>query len=259
MSDAITAELHCAAVHMRDLHGPGHPRHGFWAAVADWLDERAAYYGELAATTPYGAAGAAFVAGDAGGDPDPALTVARAYLAAGNNWAEWLEAGRMIHDHRCYCWDCDLIFDVDWPVFVVHANAGHSITGNAWLEAGRMRGPAGYGRYDNDPGHAGCPRAKSGMTPCIARDGHLALGGEPPADCVACRARPGDLLAELARDYEPAREALHPADPGDAADLLAALVRRATEPIGPGDDPLDGPDAGLILEAHDLAERNYDL
>jgi hypothetical protein len=28
---------------------------------------------------------------------------------------------------------------------------------------------------------------------------------------------------------------------------------------GDNGDPLDGPDAGLILEAHDLAERNYDL
>jgi hypothetical protein len=28
---------------------------------------------------------------------------------------------------------------------------------------------------------------------------------------------------------------------------------------GPDDDPLDGPDAELILEAHDLAERDYDL
>jgi hypothetical protein len=37
----------------------------------------------------------------------------------------------MIHNDRCYCWDCDLIFDFIWPVFVAHANAGHVITGGA--------------------------------------------------------------------------------------------------------------------------------
>jgi hypothetical protein len=48
-------------------------------AVADWLDDEAGYYDTLA-DTPYGAAGAAFVAGDFGGDVDPAVKVARAYL-----------------------------------------------------------------------------------------------------------------------------------------------------------------------------------
>lgn len=49
------------------------------AAVADWLDAEAIHYDELAAG-PYGDAGAAFVAGDFGGDMDPALRVARTYL-----------------------------------------------------------------------------------------------------------------------------------------------------------------------------------
>lgn len=48
-------------------------------AVADWLDERARELDDMAAG-PYGQAGAAFVAGDFGGDIDPALRVARAYL-----------------------------------------------------------------------------------------------------------------------------------------------------------------------------------
>lgn len=47
--------------------------------VADLLDERARYYDDLA-VTPYGPAGAAFVAGDFGGDADLALRVARIYL-----------------------------------------------------------------------------------------------------------------------------------------------------------------------------------
>lgn len=48
-------------------------------AVADWLDSAAGRYDEIAAG-PYGPAGAAFVAGDAGGDTDPAVAVARTYL-----------------------------------------------------------------------------------------------------------------------------------------------------------------------------------
>ena len=48
-------------------------------AVADWLEAEAVQYDELAAS-PYGAEGAAFVAGDFGGDVDPALKAARAYL-----------------------------------------------------------------------------------------------------------------------------------------------------------------------------------
>lgn len=95
------------------------------------------------------------------------------------------------------------------------------------------RGPAGYGRYDDDPGHVGCPRAKSDMTPCIARDGHLALAGDPPSDCVGCSARPSALLIELGREYEPAigrAEGIAAADPEACADLLTELVRKATEP-----------------------------
>jgi hypothetical protein len=97
------------------------------------------------------------------------------------------------------------------------------------------RGLAGYGRYDDDPGHVGCPRARSDMTPCIARDGHLALAGDPPSDCVGCFGfRPRALLAELGREYPPAVIRLQAigdaADPGACADLLAELVRAATEP-----------------------------
>lgn len=54
-----------------------HP--GVALAVADWLDARAAEYDEIA-SGPYGQAGAAFVAGDAGGDVDPVVRLARTYL-----------------------------------------------------------------------------------------------------------------------------------------------------------------------------------
>jgi hypothetical protein len=95
------------------------------------------------------------------------------------------------------------------------------------------RGPAGYGRYNDDPGHVGCPRAKSDMTPCIARDGHLALasmdsaGGET---CIGCVADPWTLIVEItfATKQKPGRRGGMAAIPGHA-DRLARLVREATE------------------------------
>jgi len=61
-----------------------------------------------------------------------------------------------------------------------------------------MKGPLGYGRYVDDPEHVGCPRARSDMTPCVARDGALAAADE--GDCVGCREHPADLLAQLVRE-----------------------------------------------------------
>lgn len=92
------------------------------------------------------------------------------------------------------------------------------------------RGPGGYGRYNDDPEHVGCPFAKSDMTPCIARDGRIALAGDPPEVCVGCGHDPGFLLSDLADDYEPAREYAHIGDPQIGADRFAELVRAATEP-----------------------------
>jgi hypothetical protein len=59
------------------------------------------------------------------------------------------------------------------------------------------KGPLGYGRYNDDPAYIGCPRAQSDMTPCVARDGHLAVADS--GVCVACGSNPADLLAELVR------------------------------------------------------------
>jgi hypothetical protein len=58
-------------------------------------------------------------------------------------------------------------------------------------------GPGGYGRYNDAPDHIGCPRAKSDMTPCVARDGRLAE--LDAGNCVGCGEWPADLLAELVR------------------------------------------------------------
>ena len=65
---------------------------------------------------------------------------------------------------------------------------------------GTMSTVLGYGRYKDDPKHLGCPRAKSDMTPCIARDGHIALADSaagPSTTCVGCGAAPLDLLNEM--------------------------------------------------------------
>ena len=111
-----------------------------------------------------------------------------------------------------------------------------------------VRGPGGYGRYDDDPEHVGCPYAKSDMSPCIARDGHLALAGIPESgrrDCVGCGLTPRHLITELAAEYEPATYAtLLPGtyrrrdgtalDEDDRwADLLTQLVHVATKPTTP--------------------------
>ena len=56
-------------------------------------------------------------------------------------------------------------------------------------------GPLGYGRYDDDLKHVGCPRAHSDLTPCVARDGQMALADD--GVCVGCGDWPADLLRAL--------------------------------------------------------------
>lgn len=98
-----------------------------------------------------------------------------------------------------------------------------------------MKGPAGYGRYDDDPGHVGCPWAKSDMSPCVARDGMTCVsdGDRSPQVCVGCGHPPAFLLADLAEDYPPARR-VRTANPRAVANRLRDLVRAATEPPGAG-------------------------
>lgn len=114
-----------------------------------------------------------------------------------------------------------------------------------------MNGPYGYGRYDNDPEYVGCPRARTDMTPCIARDGGTALAdavvwedmpGEsvgifslgplrrsrvvPSSICVGCSVKPGVLLQEIG--HTPRSN-----QPRVAANELREQVRRLTEPAEP--------------------------
>ena len=56
------------------------------------------------------------------------------------------------------------------------------------------KGLLGYGRYNDAPDHVGCPRAKSDMTPCVARDGQHAVADD--GKCVGCGFFPADLLKE---------------------------------------------------------------
>ena len=106
------------------------------------------------------------------------------------------------------------------------------------------RGPAGYGRYDDDPAHVGCPWAKSDMTPCVARDGHLAITTRP-AVCVGCGNTLPYLLADLADDWPRAGD--EPVTLGDEdadAERFRRLVWEATKPVTEEVSGERHPDAG---------------
>jgi hypothetical protein len=91
-----------------------------------------------------------------------------------------------------------------------------------------MKGPAGYGRYDRNPARVGCPYARWRRSPCIARDGRLALDADML--CRGCALGPEELAEALAEAYDPARDLLVTGDPVTLADEFAAAVREATEP-----------------------------
>lgn len=59
------------------------------------------------------------------------------------------------------------------------------------------KGLGGFGRYDDDPDHIGCPYAKTDMTPCAARDGRLA---EQEGSCVGCGVCIADAFQELVKE-----------------------------------------------------------
>lgn len=52
-----------------------------------------------------------------------------------------------------------------------------------------------------------CPRARSFMTPCIARDGRLALD-DVEMECVGCSITPKAAMADLAGRFPPAKSHL---------------------------------------------------
>lgn len=89
---------------------------------------------------------------------------------------------------------------------------------------------AGYGRYKDDPEYVGCPRARTDMTPCVARDGELALDDarSPDPACVGCGQDPRALLLELSEEYQPAQRYRQTRSKNHAANTLQRLVREAT-------------------------------
>jgi len=97
-----------------------------------------------------------------------------------------------------------------------------------------VKGPAGYGRYDDDPGHVGCPWARSDMTPCVARDGRTALSSGLAQVCAGCGNTVPFLISDLAGEYAPARSLVPLEDQEALADEFADVVREATEPSGGG-------------------------
>jgi hypothetical protein len=96
-----------------------------------------------------------------------------------------------------------------------------------------VKGVCGYGRYDDSPGTVGCPRAESDMSPCIARDGHLAVADT--MRCVGCGQDPQQLLDELAQsgvNVESQRSGVAGFSRAHwAADRLCHVVREATQEL----------------------------
>ncbi|HXJ24458.1 MAG TPA: hypothetical protein VNH17_02100 [Streptosporangiaceae bacterium] len=94
-------------------------------------------------------------------------------------------------------------------------------------------GPAGYGRYDDDPEAVGCPRARSARSRCVARDGREALDPAPAGEdllCHGCAHELLELIEELAGSYPPAAGLDVLGDQEALADEFALTVREATEP-----------------------------
>jgi hypothetical protein len=95
-----------------------------------------------------------------------------------------------------------------------------------------VKGICGYGRYDDDPEHVGCPRARSDMTPCIARDGSLALADRDDPlgqTCVGCGIDPWDALVEIKQAAKLTAPVRGMGAPHHAAQLRK-VVRRETAP-----------------------------
>jgi hypothetical protein len=74
-----------------------------------------------------------------------------------------------------------------------------------------------------------CPRARTWMTPCVARDGSLAVADD--GVCVGCGADPEELLHELATRY-PKAGSYTPSGAREAAAALKLYVAEYVEAKG---------------------------
>jgi hypothetical protein len=81
-----------------------------------------------------------------------------------------------------------------------------------------------------------CPRAKTWMTPCIARDGASALTeqdrGREACVCVGCGIDSREALHRLADSYPPARKFLQTKDREKCAARLQEMVAAAYVGVG---------------------------
>ena len=96
-----------------------------------------------------------------------------------------------------------------------------------------MKGPAGYGRYDDGLAHVACPYARSSRSRCVARDGRQALDTAPAGEerlCHGCAQELQLLIEELALEYPPAAGLDVLGEQEVLADEFALMVREATEP-----------------------------
>ena len=73
-----------------------------------------------------------------------------------------------------------------------------------------------------DRSQVSCPRERTFMTPCIARDGSLALADDKT--CVGCGVDPADELASLAKRYPPAGKVWVFTTADEVADAMPELV-----------------------------------
>jgi hypothetical protein len=71
----------------------------------------------------------------------------------------------------------------------------HTYDDQAYKDADELRDLV-FKRTGLKPTELACPREQSAMTPCVARDGHLAVCERfgVPEMCVGCEARVKDLL-----------------------------------------------------------------
>jgi len=73
------------------------------------------------------------------------------------------------------------------------------------------------------PAHVDCPRARSWMTPCVARDRRFAVADD--GVCVGCGHDPRALLTDLAERWPDAPPGLADIPDADrAADVLTVAV-----------------------------------
>lgn len=87
------------------------------------------------------------------------------------------------------------------------------------------------------PQRLDCPRAKTWMTPCVARDGRTACSDRDPDQgmraesvvCVGCGQQPRALLLDLSQRYKPARRYRQTHDPENCADILTRMVAEYVE------------------------------